>query len=244
MRFFWREDWVDRMDWYQSHFAHMTTPVRGEATPSYSAHPYHRDVAERISALIPGARLLYIVRDPIERIVSHYIQQRADGDPRSFTEHMRELDRPDNSIVCPSRYAEQIDRYLEHFSPSQLLVVDQHRLRHERRATLRRVFGFLGVDPDFWDPEFERERNRRDEKYTLTRSGAALFHGLIDPFGRHVIRRRWPQLSSSVRRALSRRITERPVVDGALRERLTDMLQPEVERLRALTGEPFASWSL
>ena len=70
MRFFWRDDWRERMSWYSSHFAPMTTAVRGEATPAYSAHPRHPEVPERIHSAIPNARLLYIVRDPIDRIVS------------------------------------------------------------------------------------------------------------------------------------------------------------------------------
>jgi hypothetical protein len=244
MRFFWREDWRERIAWYQSHFADMTTPVRGETTPAYSAHPFHPRVAERIHTITPDARILYIVRDPIDRIVSHYIQQRADGDRRSFQERMREYDRPDNSIVCPSRYATQIDRYLEFFPPSQLLVVDQHKLKHERHAALRRIFAFLEVARDFWDPGFDYERNTRADKYALTPLGGRLFHGWIDPIGRRLAWRRWPELHPSVRRALSQKITDRPVVEGELREKLALLLQPEVDRLRELTGEPFESWSL
>ena len=244
MSFFWRDDWRERMSWYQSHFANMSTAVRGEATPSYSAHPFHRGVAQRIYSVAPNARLLYIVRDPIERIVSHYIQQRADGDRRSFAERMRDYDKPDNSIVCPSRYAWQLDQYLTFFAASQLLVVDQHKLRHERRATLRRIFAFLGVAPDFWDPVFERESNTRADKYALTRGGERLFEGCIDPIGRRVAGARWPRLSSPIRRRLSQRVSERPVIERQLREKLVRMLRPEVERLRELTGEQFESWSL
>ncbi|HEY5261703.1 MAG TPA: sulfotransferase [Solirubrobacteraceae bacterium] len=244
MRFFWREDWRERTAWYRSHFAGMTTPVRGEATPAYSAHPFHPGVAERVHSLVPNARLLYIVRDPIERIVSHYVQQRADGDSRSFEQRMAEYDRPENSIVCPSLYATQIERYLALFPTSQLLVVDQHKLRHERQATLHRIFAFLEVDPDFWTVEFDRERNLRADKYALTPLGGRLLRGLLDPAGRRLAPRRWSELRPRVRRALSEKITDRPIVEGELREKLSILLQPEVDRLRELTGEQFDSWSL
>lgn len=244
MRFYWRDDWRERMAWYQSHFTTMTTPVRGEATPAYSAHPFHSGVPERIYATAPSARLLYIVRDPIDRIVSHYIQQRADGNRRSFEERMREYDKPDNSIVCPSRYATQIDRYMEYFPLSQLLVIDQHKLRNERRATLARIFRFLDVDENFYCPAFDDEHNLRSDKYALTPIGERLFHGWIDPIGRRLIARRWPDLRPSIRRTLSDRITDRPVVGEELREKLALMLQPEVDRMRELTGERFESWSL
>jgi hypothetical protein len=243
MRFFWREDWRERMAWYESHFADMTTPIRGETTPAYSAHPFHPGVAARIHSVIPGARLLYVVRDPIDRIVAHYVQQRADGDPRSFEERMAEYDRPENPIVCPSRYATQVMQYLDLFPPSQLLVIDQHALKHERGATLQRIFAFLGVDQGFWSPAFEHEHNTRAEKQALTPWGRRL-HGWVDPLGRRVAPQRWARVQPAVRRALSERIVERPVVEGELRERLSLLLSPEVDRLRELTGERFASWSL
>lgn len=244
MRFFWREDWHKRMSWYCAHFADMTTPVRGEATPAYSAHPFHPGVAERIHSVAPDARLLYMVRDPIDRIVSHYTQQRADGDRRSFGERMSEYDRPDNSIVCPSLYATQIERYLALFPERQVLVVDQHLLKHERRATLRRIFDFLEVDRDFWSPEFDQERNVRAEKYALTPLGKRVFCGLLDPAGRRVAPRRWSALRPRVRRAFAERVADRPIVEDELREKLSSLLGPEVDRLRELTGESFDSWSL
>ncbi len=244
MRFFWREDWRERLDWYSAHFSAMSTPVRGEVTPAYSAHPFHPGVPERIHSVLPRARLLYIVRDPIDRIVSHYVQERADGDRRTFEQRMAECDVPENSIVCPSRYATQLERYLALFADEQIMVIDQNELRHERRATLRRIFEFVGVSADFWSPEFERERNVGEDKYALTRSGRVLFERLLDPAARRLAPRAWTDLRPRVRRALSEPLTERPIVSSELRERLSQQLGPEVERLRALTGESFAAWSL
>jgi hypothetical protein len=244
MRFFWREDWRDRIDWYCSHFACMTTPIRGEATPAYSAYPFHPGVAERIYRTVPEARLIYVVGDPIERIVAHYVQQRADGDRRTFAERMRAYNRPDSSIVCPSLYATQIEQYLQFFPTSQLLVVDQHDLRHERRDTLRRIFEFLEVDRDFWSPVFVEERNTRAHKYELTTLSGRVFDRCIDPCGRRLAPARWSTLRGHARRALARTIVDRPVVDDELRARLTAHLAPEVRRLRELTGASFPNWSL
>lgn len=244
MRFFWREDWADRMEWYRSHFAPMQTAVRGEATPAYSAYPFHADVAGRIHSVAPDARFVYLVRDPIDRIVAHFVQRQADGDRRSFSDYMDELDRPENPITCPSRYATQLQRYLRHFDRSQLLVVDQDDLRRRRRETLRRVFAFVAVEPDYWSPAFEAERNTRSEKYAITPLGKKALNRVLDPAGRRLAPQRWSRARPGVRRALSRRITERPTVEPAVRERLTGMLAPEVGRLRELTGQRFESWSL
>src|SRR5438105_12315470 len=59
--------------WYESQFAEA--PVRGENSPSYTIHPFRPGVPERIRAVVPDVRLIYLVRDPIERIVSHYLHR-------------------------------------------------------------------------------------------------------------------------------------------------------------------------
>lgn len=244
MRFFWRDDWLERMEWYQAHFATMDTAIRGEATPAYSAYPFHEKVADRIHSVVPEASLLYVVRDPIDRIVAHFVQMQADGDRRSFDDYMRVYDQPNNPIVCPSRYGTQLERYLRFFDSSQLLVIDQHDLKHRRPVVLHRIFTFLRVEPGFWSTAFEGERNTSADKYALTPLGGRVFNGLLDPTGRRLAPQRWPEMRSSVRKALSRKITERPIVEEEVREKLTRMLQPEVDRLRDLTGERFESWSL
>ena len=47
-------------------------PVRGEASVTYSFWPHPPDVAERIHAAVPDAKFVYVVRDPVERTLSHY----------------------------------------------------------------------------------------------------------------------------------------------------------------------------
>lgn len=49
-----------------------TYPVRGEASPSYTNSPRRRGVPERVKKLVPAARFIYLVRDPVERTISHY----------------------------------------------------------------------------------------------------------------------------------------------------------------------------
>jgi hypothetical protein len=242
MRFWWRDDWRERLPWYEAHFE-VGEPVRGEATPAYSAHPYHAGVPERIRSLVPDVKLVYLVRDPIDRIVSHWVQQRVDGDRRPLATRLGAPGFEDDSIVCPSRYAMQIERYLKLFAAERILIIDQHDLRHRRRETLRELFGFLGVDRDYWSPRFEREQNTREDKYALTRTGEPLFHRL-DRLGRRATPDLWDRARPAARRALSRRVTERPAIEPELRARLESLLAPEVARLRAISGRDFASWSL
>jgi hypothetical protein len=240
LRFFWREDWWDHVDWYASQFGAL--PVRGEATPGYTYHPHVRGVPERMHALIPDARLIYLVRDPIDRIASHWVQRYSGGDRRSFEEWMREYEKPDNLLVCASRYASQLDEYLRWFDADQILILDQHDLKHDREATLAEVFAFVGLEPV--DADFSEERNAGSEKAVPGRIGGPVLERLGGDGG--VARRMRAAVPRRVRErtrsALSHKV-ETPAIDPELRARLQDHLAPEVQRLRELTGKPFASWS-
>jgi len=243
MRYFWRSDWRERLEWYEGHFD-VPTAVRGEATPAYSWWPLMPDVPSRVHSLVPDVKLIYLVRDPVERIRSHWVQKRADGDPRSFTEAMREPERPDHPLVCPSRYATQVEQYMRVFSPSQLLVLDQRELLGDRRRVLREAFTFIGVDADFYSPAFDAKENARSDKYRLTAVGHPVWHRFLKRgIGRLPSRARRP-VGDPVKRLLSRRIDESPTIGPELRARLSDLLGGEVARLREFTGRDFASWSL
>ena len=82
--------------------------------------------------MIPETKLIYLVRDPIERIVAHWAQTREDGDRTSLEEALADYERPDHPLVCASKYATQIEQYLDYFSPDQLLVLDMDELRANR----------------------------------------------------------------------------------------------------------------
>jgi hypothetical protein len=244
MRYFWRDDWRDRRAWYERHFD-SSAAVRGEATPAYSSYPRRAGVPERIHSLVPGAKLIYVVRDPIARIASQWVQSYADGRTRtSFEDALRDYDRPDHPLVCQSKYATQIDQYLRYFSPSQLLVVDHHELKARRPETLTAVFEFLGVDPTFHSPVFEREWNRAEEKYALTERGERVWNGLVAPAVGRLPDRARQRARPLARRLLRGRKVSTPAVQPELRERLAELLQPEVDRLRSFTGKQFPTWSL
>jgi Sulfotransferase domain len=243
MSYFWREDWYERRQWYESHFD-VSEPVRGEASPAYSAFAYHPDVPRRIHELIPDARLIYLVRDPIERIVSHWVQLRADGVAKSFSTYMKTYDDPSNRIVCPSRYYTQLREYLRYYSPDQIQVIDQRDLLANRAPTLRRVFRFIGADEHFDSEAFAVEQNTRAEKHGPRRLAMQLWNPVIRPVSRLVPQVARRRLKVSLEPVLNGPVRESPVLDPAMRRRLGDHLRGEVEGLREFTGQAFATWSL
>ena len=245
LSYFWRDDWREKRAWYESQFEFPDADlrVRGESTPFYTDYPFRLSVPERIHELVPDVKLIYMVRDPIERVLSHWVQRAADGDRTPFEQYMVEYERPDNRIVAPSRYWAQVERYLNLFDRSQLLVVDQHDLKVRRRETLSEVFGFLEVDDSFDSPRFELEINTRDQKLRPGRLGAQVWDRALRPAGRLAPERVRGVVRKPVSRLIYRQIEE-PVLTPTMRERLRTMLGPEVQALRRFTGKEFETWSV
>ena len=229
------EDWRERRAWYERFF--RDAPVRGESCPQYAMHPAFPDVSRRVHSLIPDARLIYLVRDPVERFVAHYVDNIKLALERRPLDEVLALDDGANYFLAASRYATQLERFLACFDQSRILVLDQRDLLHRRAETMRSVFAFLGVDPDFTSPAFSRELNAHVDKPGLSRFGHWAYTSERLP----------ARVRSLVVRHGGRLLTRRvpiPRLSDPQRERLLEHLAPEAERLRALTGQPFAGWSV
>jgi hypothetical protein len=227
------------LEWYSRHFD-PTARCRGESSPNYTAYPQHVGVPERMAATVPDARLVYIVRDPIERITAHWIhnyaKRREKGDLRETLLH------PNTSYVSRSRYFMQLQRFLEFYPDEQVLVLDQRDLRDERMPTLRRLFEFAGVDPSFEHPKFEQVRHSTSRKKRATRLGMRVQKASRSRAGRRVPRRAW--LAMDVALPLSKPIEKPEGVAEALGEEVLEVLHEDAERLRAQTGRDFSHWSV
>jgi hypothetical protein len=214
--------------WYASLFD-ATATARGEASPNYAKRHLWPGVPERIAALTPEARLIYTVRDPIARVVSHFAHNRSHGrETRSFSAAITQ----DPKYAQTSMYAYQLDAFSDHFPREQILTLDAEDLRTATAATLARVLEFIGVDPNFAAPnvdeQFHSSSNRR-QKSALQR------------YVKH------PVLRRAIRPFLPARFTERQPFDRPTpspddTKRLVEALRPDIERFRRLTGLPFSDW--
>jgi hypothetical protein len=157
LRFFSGENWERGLTWYEAHFD-SSCPVRGEASPQYTVYPGLPDAPQRMHAVIPDAKLIYLVRDPIDRIVSDYVHAYA---ARWENKPFRQAVAASlaNRYVSASRYFMQLEQYLHYFSPDRIMIINRQDLLVHRRRTLRAVFRFLGVNEQFDSPRFNEIRN-------------------------------------------------------------------------------------
>ena len=237
---------VDRLDEYEALFD-PAYEARGEASPSYTNSPRRRGVPERIAALVPEGKFIYLVRDPIARTISHYQMLVAAGkESRSLRAVLDDLRRSDPHaffLTCQSFYARQLEPYLHHFPQERVLVIDQADLRADREATLRVVFSFLAVDEKFTSAQFEAELFKGNERRAYPR----FFIRYVKPAVAGPLRRLPSGVRGSLRRSVERALLPTvplPELDDRSRAQLKELYASDVDRLRTLTGKTFPSWSV
>lgn len=231
-------EWARGVDWYRSLFEPGRTALaRGEASTGYTKLPRFPAAADRIHAVVPHARLVYMLREPIDRMRSHYVHNVLRGlEDRPIEEALLSGEH----YLPVSRYFAQLQRYRDQFADSQILVVASEDLRDRRPETIARILSFIGVDPGRAPDALDEEHHRSDGRMAL-RPG---LRGLARSRALEALREHAPRRVA----ALGRRIAARPApqidadIGPELRQRLADELVADLEQLRSYLGGLPDAW--
>ena len=225
------------LDWYARHFARAggKTAV-GEATPGYM---YNERAIARMARLVPQARLIVVLRNPVDRAYSHYWLNRARGhEPLDFAAAIavepERLANPELALgrrgvyLEGSRYLKHLLRVCRYYPRSALHVVIFEDLRDEPRAVFAAVCRFLGVGESFLPPNLGRPINR----FVAFRS-----------LGLRNLGRRLPRPLRRVVDRLNVREASYPPLDSALRRALQEQFAGENAALAAWLSRDLSVWS-
>lgn len=220
-------------------------PVRGESSVTYSFHPYPAGVSDLIADAAPDARIIYLVRDPVDRAVAHYNHRVALGtETRSLDDVVRSPVEERERYIAASSYATQLEQYQRRFPADRILVLDHRDLLLDRPSVLRETFAFLGVDESFRSLRFDAKVNesRHDRQFSpaarrLRRSAA---YRRATAWIRPDVRKK---VVAPLRNVLSR---PAPRVEASAWHRAAwaDALTAEAARFRSMTGRSFEHWSV
>jgi hypothetical protein len=221
--------------WYASHFADAgDAKAAGEATPVYMYRP---EVPGRIAGLLPSARLVVVLRHPVDRAWSHYWLNREKRRERlSFEDALAA--EPERLATAPTpwtwayvdrgRYVEQLERLASLFPASQLHVLLFDDLANDPAGTFAAVTRFVAVDDGVVPPAVGRRANA----YRRVRSGR-----VAD------LTRRWPSRLRDAVGRLNTRPAAYPTMAPETRERLlVEFAGPNAELARWL-GRDLSGWS-
>ena len=232
----WNKGW----DWYLGLFKEATTQkYLGESTTDYTKAPNYAGVPERIHAASPGAKIIYIVRDPIERAISQYWWEvEYSGEGRKMPQGIIE----NEWIINASNYALQIAPYIKLFGQENVLILTSEGLVANPRKTVLDIFSWLGVTTDIQLPdEFGIHNQSKASVNQIV--GAGLLTKLKSTFVWGVLKKLLNrQMKEKLRKSFSRNISKdesnREEVIAALRP----IMLPQVEALTKLTGKSYPEW--
>jgi hypothetical protein len=216
------------IDWYERLFAAAAPgDLKGEASTHYTKLPTYPDTLVRMQAVLPSPRLIYVVRDPIARAVSHYIHEwtegRMSGDPAAAFERHPEL-------VEYGRYGMQIEPFLKAYGREAVLLTSLERLKTNSDAELRRIAAHLDLAASpVWHADIAAQNVSAERIRKLP------LHRLLvtNPVATALRRALVPQ---SVRRRIrdARKMGHRPELPESLVAQLRGVFAADLAELRSL----------
>lgn len=235
---------------YLALFAGATTQVRlGESTPFYL---YSKLAAQEIRDFDPAARIIIMLRHPVDMMYSMHARNLMDGNEviKDFAAALEAEPRRKSGRSLPAscffrqglyyrdlaRFAEQVKRYQDQFDRTQIHVTMFDDLKAEPQESLNKVFTFLGLE------KLDRPALMLANKSVTVRS-PALAGFLRDPPG--ALRR----LPAGLRQALIWRLNRwntatpaRPPIDQALRRQLVEEFSADIRELGSLLQRDLSNW--
>jgi hypothetical protein len=232
-------NWGKGIDWYRSNFS-GNAGVVGESSPNYTNFPAFQGVAECMYSIIPDARLIYAVRDPVDRILSHYVHFISMGiEGRPLAQALETF--PGNPYLCRSKYFMQLEQFLKYYEMDKIFILDAEDLKGFRYESLKKIFRFLNVDDSVVNNRFNVNWHQTKFKRKKTAIGLRLaqtpilggiqklpfeFRGIAEkiiffPFSRKI---------------------KKPAMPPDLRERILNHLESDLEKFARFTGHDINRW--
>jgi hypothetical protein len=211
------------LNWYSGLFANADAEdICGESSTHYTKLPDYPDTVKRLKAAIPRPKLIYVIRHPVDRLISHYIHQWSQGiiscDINQAIDRYPEL-------INYSCYGMQITPYLEEFGHKAVLPVFFDDLKNSKDKALNRVGEFIGcTEPLIWIDDLTQDnvsgqRIRRFYGYELLVKWAPMAW---------VRRKLIPQ---SLRNRVKKQLTmqQRPEISAIQIDRITEIFNRDLK---------------
>jgi len=237
--FFSRDENYPRLwDWYESLFEGSQDKIAiGEASADYTKRGQSPHTAARIAKHVPNAKIIYIVRHPLERIESHWMH--GVHEKWVSPNFRKAIWKPE--MIEISRYWWQINAYREYFSDDRILVLFFEDFRDNPTEVIAKCFQFLEVEPSFQINNPSRPKNisrlKTSEKETLTLlKRVPIFETAkqIAPM----------QIKNYIKPFFIRKITEKPQWHKSDRKKVIELIIDDAHTFLSFYGKPIDYWNL
>lgn len=242
------KDWRANTSNYESSFEQKEGVLYFEASPNYTFFPggASQPAMDKLYPIRNGRiwddmyeynssmKFIYLVRNPMERIVSSYMHHYA----RGFTDlDLREAVWKDRLFIDVTRYYTQIIPYIRTFGRQNVLILEFDDLLRNRQAVIQDVSTFLSIDPNGYGNYDDVHSNAS----TATRWTHHKFDNPSLPL--RAVRRCFPAMWNRMTDNSKRSFERKPVLDGETKQMILHMLELEVRELQALMNKDLSKWT-
>jgi hypothetical protein len=220
---------------------------RGESTPLYL---YDRDAIGRIRALIPDAKLIVILRDPVERAHSNWTHLWSAG-LEPVGDFLRACEQEDRRVAAGwasfwhytrlGKYGEQLEHLFQVFPREQVLVLRYRDLVDSPGTTLDRICAFLGVETGVVT-EIPRQNVTTHPESTLTHRALAALARAGDAAGRVLPDRAAAAVTRRLEGFLQRGGRERQPLSWEQRQAMLPVFAADIKLLERVLDADFGDW--
>lgn len=238
---FFSKHYYRGFDWYSSHFDnHSEERAAIDISPTYMIDP---GVPARVQSCIPETKLIFCLRNPIERAYSHYCMHLRGG---FVSDNINTEISTSKRYLREGLYYKHISRYLRYFNRSDMLFLVFDDLEYNPKSYLKKMYRFLDVDKSF-EPTWINERyhiRKTRPKYQTVQSvfraitqwvqNKNIFRTDIVEFAR---RTGLSKLINEINRG-----EEYPMLMKEKRKEMIDFFQNDVENLSDFLGRDLSRW--
>ena len=215
-------------DWYEALFEHAEPgDIKGEASTHYTKNPTHPDALPRMQDMLDAPKIIYLIREPVARAVSHYIHEWTMG---VMTADMEQAFATHPELVSYGCYADQIEPYLKAYGAKNILVISLEAMKADPQKVLEKACRFLGyTGTPLWSEDLAQVNVSADRirRFPL--------HWLV--FGNPVataVRKALVPQSIRTRLKKKRQMQDRPELPDRLRKELQSTFAADFHKLRML----------
>jgi len=215
--------------------------LKGEASVSYL---FYKNVPQKIKAYNPGAKIIIMLRNPIDRAFSHYLMDYRLGLVSDSFEDIidQKLVHKNAKLFYQqyielSEYANQVKRYLDVFNEKEILFIEYEDFKKDVLGIVKRTYLFLGVN-EIYEPDVNKKHNT----YTMPKNSIIRF---IYSFVilRNILSFLFPKNLANRLRAVLFKDDKKPVLLDETRNRLKQLFTNDVNTLGKMLNKDFSRWT-
>ena len=215
------------LNWY-SELYRMAQPgdIKGEASTEYTKLPTYPDAVERLFAYAPDAKLIYITRDPVDRVISHYMHWWRDG---KVSNDMDRAVRENPEFIEYSKYDAQLQPWIDRFGEPAILRLTMEDMAENPQAVLQQAAAHIGYQGEVhWRDDMDRMNPGVGHIRSFPLKRLLVDNPLMEVLRRNLVPKSW---RLKVRKIMGLELSEKPVMGEKTRAYvLSELGKPLSER--------------